>query len=333
MPVVNYVTTCAPLRLSFAGGGTDLPDFYRRETGAVLSTAIDKRVFVTVKRVSELFNRRYRLNYSESENVDRLDDIKNSIARECLRLVSVDPPLYIATIGDVPASSGLGSSSSFAVGLLQALHVMRNERVSSAEIAKEAAHVEMTLLGRPIGKQDHFAAAFGGLNLILFYPNDQVAIEPLPLPASQMERLFDYVLVFWTGIERDAGEILDEQKQGVPRNFDRLASLRDQAHELRNLLNGDFDPAAFGAALGRGWEIKRGLASTITNDRIDDWYARAMAAGAYGGKICGAGGGGFLMFIAAPERHAPIRRSLGELLELAVGYEPQGVRVINAVVE
>ena len=169
-PVLEYVTTTAPLRISFVGGGTDLPAFYENEPGAVLSSAIDKNIYVTVKRMGRLFDAKYRLNYSITENVNSLDDMENHIARECLRLVPVKPPLYIGTVADVPASSGLGSSSCFAVALLQALHLMRGERVSDIQIAEEACFVEINALQRPVGKQDHYAATFGGMNVFQFYP-------------------------------------------------------------------------------------------------------------------------------------------------------------------
>ena len=333
MTRISYITTCTPLRVSFAGGGTDLPEFYEREEGAVFSTAIDKHIFVTVKRLGPLFNENYRLNYSEVEQVDSLDKIKNNIARECLRLVPVEPPIYISTIADLPANSGLGSSSSFAVGLLKALHALREERVSLVQIVEEASKVEIAMLGRPIGKQDHFAAAFGGLNLISFQPNGRVSVEPQPLSADDIARLFGHILMFWTGITRDAGDILDEQKRRTNSQMDTLVAMRDQARDMCRLMVNGFDPIAFGDALHAGWEMKRSLASEISNSRIDEWYERARAAGAYGGKICGAGGGGFLLVFAPPERHPDIRRALSDLLELTIGYEPYGARPLIPVVE
>ena len=267
MTAVNYITTCTPLRISFAGGGTDFPGFYERDVGAVFSTAIDKHIFVTVKRMGPLFEN-YRLNYSEVEQVDSLDQIKNNIIRECLRLVPVDPPIYIGTIADLPANTGLGSSGSFAVGLLRALHVMRDERVPLVQVAEEAAKVEITMLGRPIGKQDHFAAAFGGLNLISFQPNGRVTVEPQPLSADDMAQLFDHILIFWTGITRDAGDILREQKSRTDSQIDTLTAMRDQARELCQLMLNGFDPIAFGEALHIGWELKKTLASEISNSRM-----------------------------------------------------------------
>jgi D-glycero-alpha-D-manno-heptose-7-phosphate kinase len=324
----GYVITSAPFRISFAGGGTDLPAVYEREGGAVVSTTIDKHIYVTVKRLSSFFGRTYRLNYSETENVNEIDQIRNSIARECLRLVPCDPPLYIGVIADIPASSGLGASSSFAVSLLSALHLLRGERVSPAQLAEEASTVEIVNLKRSIGKQDQYAAAFGGLNYFGFQRNGRVTIEAQSLPAAEIQKLFDSILMFWTGIARDAGQVLESQNARTEINMDRLRFMKSQAEELRSITLRGIDVAAFGRILNEGWEQKRHLADEIDNSQIDAWYRAGIAAGAYGGKLCGAGGGGFLMFVGAPERHRAIRAALSDLQELRIGYEPNGVRVL-----
>src|SRR5436309_4254805 len=194
--------TRTPLRISFAGGGTDLLDFYQREYGAVLSTAIDQYIYVTVKRHGDLFNEPIRLNYSETELVDRIDDVQNAIARECLRLLEIEPPIYISTVADIPASTGLGSSSSFAVGLLNALHAFRDERVSAGQLAEEASYIEIDVLKQPIGKQDQYAAAFGGLNFFCFKPGGGVTVEPHRLRNGALGDLFNHIMMFWTGHQR-----------------------------------------------------------------------------------------------------------------------------------
>jgi D-glycero-alpha-D-manno-heptose-7-phosphate kinase len=324
----GYVITSAPFRISFAGGGTDLPAVYEREGGAVLSTTIDKHIYVTVKRLSSFFGRTYRLNYSETENVSQIEDIRNSIARECLRLVPCEPPLYIGVIADVPASSGLGASSSFAVSLLSALHLLRGERVSPAQLAEEASTVEIVNLNRSIGKQDQYAAAFGGLNYFGFQPNGRVTVEAQSLPAAEIEKLFDSILMFWTGITRDAGQVLESQNARTEINMGRLRFMKRQVEELRSMTLRGIDVAAFGRILNAGWEQKRQLAEDIDSPQIDAWYRAGIAAGAYGGKLCGAGGGGFLLFLAEPGRHPAIRAALPGLQELHVGYEPNGVRVL-----
>ena len=324
----NYIVAAAPFRISFAGGGTDLPGFYEREGGAVFSCAINQHVYVTVKRLSRFFDDKYRLYYSQTEIVDRVEKIQNSIIRACLTLTPVPPPLYIGVIADVPTSSGLGASSSFAVSLLAALHVMRGERVSPAQLAAEAVKVEIEILGQPIGKQDQYVAAWGGLNYLAFEPNGMVNVEAQSLPASAVKRLFDSILMFWTGISRDAGKVLESQNQNTENNLDVLRRMKAQAQQLREMAMKGLDIDAFGAVLAEGWELKRRLSHSISTDEIDGWYRAGMTAGAYGGKLCGAGGGGFLLFVAPRERHASIRRELSQLRELRVQYEPLGARVI-----
>ena len=324
------IVTRTPLRISFAGGGTDMPAFYEHSYGAVLNTPIDKYVYVTVKRHGKLFNERFRLNYSETEDVDSLDDMKNDIARECLRLLQVQPPIYISTVADIPASSGLGSSSSFAVGLLNALHAYRGERASAGQLAEQAAQVEIGILNRPIGKQDHYAAAYGGFNVFRFMPDNTVTVEPQPLPDSTITEMFRHLLMFWTGIARDSSTILIEQQRNVNSKRSELEAIRGHALQLRELFANGFDAAEFGRLLDDTWQVKRQLATSITSDRIDGWYEKAMHAGAVGGKLCGAGGGGFLLFVAPPGCHDAVRRELLELSEVQVAYEPRGSHVLFA---
>jgi D-glycero-alpha-D-manno-heptose-7-phosphate kinase len=324
----ELVMTRTPQRISFAGGGTDLFDYYGADYGAVLSTTIDKYVYVTVKRHGAVFAEKYRLNYHESEIVGSLGEIRNEIARECLRLVPVDPPLYISVVGDLPAASGLGGSSSFAVGLINALHAMRGERISPAQIAEEAVHVEVKLLKRPIGKQDHVAAAFGGLNYFRFNADGSLNVVPYTGSAEDMDRLFGHFQLFWTGIDRDSTTVLAEQKRNTASRMDELTELREQANALSILMRRKLDIEAFGRMLDEGWRIKRSLASTISNSRIDQWYDAACAAGAFGGKLCGAGGGGFLLFVVPRDRQAAVRTALSDLREVPIAFEPVGSRLI-----
>jgi D-glycero-alpha-D-manno-heptose-7-phosphate kinase len=329
---LRTVTTITPQRLSFAGGGTDMPDFYREHGGAVLSATIDKYIYVTVKRHSPLFNELYRLNYSKTESVQSLDAIENDIARECLRLVQVEPPLMVATASDIPASSGMGSSSAFAVGLLYALHTMRGEEVSAGQLAEEACHVEINVLKEPIGKQDQYAAAFGGLNYIKFEKNDRVHMDALWLQNGGVKHLFGNIMLFWTGHQRKAGNILSEQKAQIKNTSDRLIAMRDMAAECHDyMLNSALDIGKLGALLDRGWQTKRSLASGISSSAIDDSYDRARAAGALGGKIAGAGGGGFLFLIVPPDRREAVTRALPDMVEVPVSYEPRGARLLSVV--
>lgn len=327
----NYIVTRTPLRLSFAGGGTDLPEYYQSGFGAVLSMAIDKYIYVTVKRHGELSGQQYRLNYSSTENVDHVDDIQNDIARECLKTVPVDPPLYISTVGDLPAQAGLGSSSSFAVGLLNALHTMRGERVTHGQLAEEAVHVELERLKRPMGKQDHFAAAFGGMNYIRFEADGRVQIEPQNISHHRIAEILDNSMMMWTGIQRQSHKILEEQRDRTAEKSENLTYLRNQALALRNLFVEHGSIAEIGGMLDDGWRYKRDLASTITTSQIDEWYSTAMSAGALGGKLCGAGGGGYLFFIVEPSRQKDVAAALSGLVPIRITMDPHGSRALLPV--
>ena len=325
----GVIVTRTPLRVSFAGGGTDLRDVYERDHGAVVSAAIDKYIYVTVKRHSRVFDEAVRINYSRSETVDSIDGIENGIARECLRFMEIEPPIYVSTVGDLPASTGLGSSSAFAVGLLHALHAFRGERVSAGQLAEEASHIEIDVLKQPIGKQDQYAAAFGGLNMFRFMPGGSVTVEPQRVVNGHLHDLFASMLLFWTGHQRDAGHVLAEQKARTDEKLDELLRIRSHAYRLRQLIaDGHLEPATFAAVLDETWQVKRGLTSSISTRQIDDWYERAMRAGALGGKLCGAGGGGFLLIMAAPERHADVCAALGDLQVVPVNCAVHGSRVL-----
>lgn len=324
----RMISTRTPLRVSLVGGGTDLRAYYERDGGAVLSATITQYVWVTVKHHSDLFFEPIRLNYKESEEVHHVAEIKNDIARETLAFLEIEPPIYISTVGDVPASTGLGGSSAFCVGLLNALHTFKGDRVSAGQLAEEACHIEIDILGHPIGRQDQYAAAFGGLNVFRFDSGGSVTVEHQRLDNGRRATLFDSMLMFWTGHQRDANDVLIEQSANVLARLDQLDKMRDQVDELQSMLRSEpLDMRALGALMDDGWRMKRELASLITNENIDAWYARAITAGAYGGKLCGAGNGGFLLFVVPPDRHEAVRRALAELTELPFSHEAHGSSV------
>ncbi|WP_353646477.1 GHMP kinase [Mesorhizobium sp. WSM2239] len=328
----SLVMTRTPLRVSFAGGGTDLPDFFNLDCGAVFSAAVDKYIYVTVKRHSEIFNEPIRLNYSQTEQVTTIDEIQNNIARECLRFMEIEPPIYISTVGDMPASTGMGGSSSFTVGLLNALHAFRGERVTPGQLADEACYIEMDILKEPIGKQDQYAAAFGGLNLFRFQPGGAVTVEPQRVRNGAVEHLFDKLMMFWTSHQRPASSVLVEQKAKTSSNLDTLRRMRDDAFLLQEVFSeAVIDIERFGAILHSGWELKRRLASRVSNEEINRHYDLAMQAGAEGGKLCGAGGGGFLMFAVKPERRERVKRALSHLAYVPIGYEVHGSHLLHSV--
>ncbi|MFN7925454.1 MAG: galactokinase [Bryobacteraceae bacterium] len=324
----GLIVTRTPLRISFAGGGTDLAAFYREHSGAVVSTTIDKYVYVTLKRHDSLFGAPIRLNYSETEQVETVAEIRNDIARACFEFLGIGAPIYMSTVADLPAASGLGSSSAFCVGLLHALHLWRGEHPSAGQLAEEAAHIEIEVLGRPIGKQDHYAAAYGGFNYFKFLPSGGVAVEQQRFESDGLERLFGSLMLFWTGLTRDAGRVLVEQQRNTPARIVELTELRDQAGRMQAMLGNGFHAGDLGRYLDGGWQLKRNLAAAISNPRIDGWYRRAMEAGADGGKLCGAGGGGFLLFAVRPEARVRVREALGDLREIPVKYEPRGSRLL-----
>lgn len=325
----GLVVTRTPLRISFAGGGTDLAEFYERDWGAAFSTAIDKYVYVTVKRHSEIFLEPIRINYSKTEQVNSVDEIENDIAREALRLLAIEPPIYVSTVADLPAATGLGGSSAFAVGLLHALHAYKGECVSPGQLAEEASHIEIQVLGQPIGKQDQYAAAFGGFNLFRFHPGGAVTVEPQRVSRQALEDLFQNVMMFWTGMQRNASTVLEGQKRDTAAHMQSLNQMRNHALRLQRLMsNGGVDAARFGCVLDESWRLKRSLATGISTGTIDAWYERGMAAGAEGGKICGAGGGGFLLFLVRPERQAAVRAALSDLRQVPVRPEVHGSRVL-----
>ena len=326
----RVVTTLTPHRISFAGGGTDIPDFYRKYDGSVLSTTIDKYLYVTVKKHSEIFDEKYRICYSKTEQKNSIDQIENGIARECLKLLNITYPLYISTVSDIPSSTGLGSSSSFAVGLLYALHILKGENVSAGQLAEEASEIEINCLKYPIGKQDQYAAAYGGLNCFNFRINDLVDIEHIIPPDNGIKFIFDSLMLFWTGIQRSSHKILYEQNEGMHEKIDTFKSIHSMVNECKTIfLKKEFNPKDLGEILHRGWIKKSMLAKSITNEKLNSYYDLALSAGAYGGKIAGAGGGGFLLLVCEPEKKDYIKKKLSNLLHLPIAYEPRGSRVLH----
>lgn len=314
-----------PLRVSFLGGGTDFGEFYRHEEGCVLSTAIDKYIYVMIKR---RFDSRIRVGYTRTELVDRLDDLQHELVRESMRLAGIDRQVELSTMGDIPSEgSGLGSSSTVTVGCLNALYTYLGEPRAPGELAEQACRIEIGALGRPIGKQDQYIAAYGGLRFIRFHEDDSVTVERVALDARTQRRLAQRLMLFFTGMTRDASSILREQVARTQRQMGVLRELKALAWEGRRCLERG-DPDGLGYLLHEGWLLKRRLASNITNPTIDAAYERAHRAGALGGKIAGAGGGGFLILYVAVEHQDAVRAALSDLPELPCTLERDGSKVI-----
>jgi D-glycero-alpha-D-manno-heptose-7-phosphate kinase len=321
------IITQTPLRMSLAGGGSDLPAFYRRFGGAVVTTAIDKYIYINVNKK---FDEQIRVSYSKTEEVASVGEIQHPIVRAALKKLGIPGGLEITSIADIPSrGTGLGSSSSFTVGLLLALHAHQSTYISPGDLAEESCTVEIELCNERIGKQDQYAAAFGGLNFIRFEPDDRVLVEPLLCSRETMLSLESSLITFYTGKTRQASSILSEQSRNSecdPKTQTLLQRITRLAHQLRTELN-QGNVCALGDVLDEGWRLKREIHPLISSSEIDEWYGAAKRAGARGGKLLGAGGGGFLTFFAPPECHSNIERALG-LQRVDIALEPSGSRVL-----
>lgn len=315
----------APLRVSFFGGGTDFPDFYCSEGGAVLTSAIDKYIFITVKK---RFDQLLRVGYTKTEMVDSVDEIHHELIREALRKTGVLKGIEITTMGDIPsAGTGLGSSSTVTVGSLQALYTLLGEIVPAERLAKEACDIELGILNKPIGVQDQYIVAYGGLRFLEFLPDGHISVEKVNLHPDQRRRLNGNLMLFFTGITRSSDKILSEQKKNMDGRLSVLRQLRGLAFEARQEIEmGNLDN--FGELLHKSWELKKQLATQISNNTIDQIYDDARCAGAIGGKITGAGGGGFLLLYCPHEKHDSVRAALSQLVELPFNLEYDGSKVI-----
>lgn len=292
------VLTLAPLRISFLGGGTDISDFYNLHTGKVVSAAISKYVYVHVKRHDPLFQERYRVSYSQIEYADSRSQIQNGIARSCLELLNIDEPLQISTSADLPASSGLGSSSSFAVALLLGLHELLGQSPSAAQLAEEAAYVEIEMLKEPIGKQDQYSAAFGGLNQYEFEKCEKVTIQPLPLSGASVKKFFENSLLIWTGETRSASAVLEDQRQNKESNIKGLLELTKLVEEFKEvLLKPDVDCSELGSLIMQGWNLKQNFSTLISTSQSKKIFTLLESNNSLGYKLLGAGGGGFVYSI------------------------------------
>lgn len=314
----------SPLRISFAGGGTDLRDYYRNDFGAVCSMAIDKYVYVTINNLAAYFPHRFRVAYSQTELVQDAGSIKHPIVREALSAMKLQGGIDINVMADIPAGTGMGSSSTFTVTLLHALHAFRHELASKEQLAREASQLEIDQLHEPIGKQDQYAAAFGGINLFRFHKSEQVSVEPLPMSAAARANLTDRLLLFYLGGNRDASAILKTQNSKMESNRADLDKMRAQALRAAEILSGKAPLDDLGELLNEGWRLKRGLADGITSTDIDRAIRSALEAGALGGKLLGAGGTGFLLFYCPPERHEAVRRALENHTEVNFQVDDMG---------
>lgn len=314
-----------PLRISFFGGGTDFPSYYMEEGGCVLSSAIDKFIFLTIK---ERFDAKLRVGYTRTEMVDDIDQIQHELIREALRLTGIRSGVEITTMGDIPSEgSGLGSSSTVTVGALHAMYAYLGEIVSAERLAREACTIEIVKLKKPIGVQDQYIAAYGGLRFIEFMTDGEVKVEKINISTDARRALNDNFLLFFTGVSRSASSILTEQKSKIKDRLTELREIKHMAHQARAYIEAEnFD--ALGELMHQSWELKKRLAGTISNGQINEMYETARRAGAIGGKIAGAGGGGFLLLYVPYERQSKVRAALSGLQELPFRLESDGTKII-----
>ena len=321
------IITRTPFRISFGGGGTDLKEFYSYEPGKVISTSIDKYIYVVVKRQIGIVEYKYRINWSKVEFKNTIDEIEHPIVREALRAFKIDFPIEITTFSDIPGQTGLGSSSAFAVGLVHALHALKGEMVTKNIIAATAAHIEVDILGRAMGKQDHYASAYGDLNIFTFNKDETVSIDPVFYRPKVRKTIEDNLHLFYLKSKRDASEILEIQRQKTPQIFENLSKLKSLVSPLRDIFSSGKDVNNFGVLLHKGWSIKKELTKVISTTEIDNYYQKALDSGAIGGKLLGAGGGGFLLLYVEEENKQFVIDALPNLFHLNIRFDQGGTRI------
>lgn len=330
----SMIVVRAPLRISFVGGGTDLPDFYRRSPGKVISATIDQFVYVVINRTPLID--KVSARYMKSETVDHSSKLQHTRIRAALLDLGIEKGIEFGSFASLPAKTGLGSSSSFSVALMKGLHAFQGKKIDKTTAAEAASRLEIELLGEPVGKQDQYAASFGGFNVLQFNPDGSVDVDPIPVGYKTRLALEGQLLVFFTGITRMASSVLTEQKSNIKSKMETLKEMAESVYEFKDrLLAEDFK--GLGKMLHSGWLKKKSLASSVSNSIIDDFYSAGIDSGAWGGKVLGAGGGGCVMFIAPAAHHGRIREAMGkvakannlsEFREIPVKFVQSGTEIL-----
>lgn len=317
-----------PFRVSFFGGGTDYPVWYRENGGAVLGTTIDKYCYITCRCLPPFFEYKHRIVYSQAELVRDIDEIRHPAVREALSFMKISEGMEIHHDGDLPARTGLGSSSSFTVGLLHALYALKGVMPSKKQLALDAIHIEQDLIKENVGSQDQVLAAFGGFNRVVFSGKNDIEIKCITLKPQRLELLQNHLMLFFTGFSRVASEIAAEQIQQTPNKKRELTEMYRMVDEGIGILNGDNDLSDFGKLLHESWQLKRSLTDKISTPEVDDIYTAARAAGVIGGKLLGAGGGGFMLLFVKPELQPKVREALSGLLYVPFHFETSGSQIV-----
>lgn len=317
----------APLRMSFVGGGSDLPSYFKKKGGAVLSTSINKYVYVTVNKK---FDNNIRLSYSITENVNNVEQIKHPIVRNTLKFLGITNGIEITSVSDIPSlGSGLGSSSSFTIALVQALYAFKGKSISKEKLAKLSSHIEINLCGEKIGYQDQFAASYGGLNLIEFKKDDTILVNPINCKTETIEIIENSIILFYTGRTRKASSILKEQSENMKNSLksEMMEKMVSLAYDMKNQLQKN-NIEFFGELLNENWKLKKQMTNHIADSQIDEWYDKGITAGALGGKLLGAGNGGFMMFFAPQEKHKKIIHAMKDLRRVPFSFDKKGSEIL-----
>lgn len=323
------IITRTPLRISFFGGGTDYPVWYKENGGAVLSTTINKYCYINCRYLPPFFNYKYRIRYVEREETQTIDDIKHNSVRECLKFANIDSGIEMVHTSDIPARSGVGSSSAFTAGFLQALNALNGRMITKRQLAHDAINVEHNLIKENVGAQDQVAVVFGGLNRIDFGGDDDFSVSPITITKEKTELLQNHLMLFFSGFSRNASDIAAEQIKKTSALKNELREMKGMVDKAVEILNSDScDIKEFGKLLHESWKIKRGLTHMISSNEIDAIYETARRAGALGGKLLGAGGGGFVLIFAEPEIQSGIKEKLKDTLYVPFRFEKLGSQVI-----
>jgi D-glycero-alpha-D-manno-heptose-7-phosphate kinase len=318
-----------PYRISFFGGGTDYPAWYLAHGGAVLAASIDKYCYLTCRYLPPFFDHKYRIVYSQIESCQEIDEIQHPAVRETLRFLNITRGVEIHHDGDLPARSGMGSSSAFTVGLLNALYGLKGYMPTKQQLMMESIHIEQNMINETVGSQDQATAAFGGINHIQFLQNGEISVRPLIMTAERIHELNSNLMLFYTGIKRTAANVASSYVIDIGSKKRQLRIIKDMVDESMTILNSGADLTQFGKLMNESWEAKRSLSASVSNEEVDQLYDAARAAGAVGGKITGAGGGGFLLLFVPPERQKAVRESLGRLINVPFSFDFNGSQIVH----
>jgi len=317
-----------PYRISFFGGGTDYPGWYEKHGGAVLATGIDKYCYITCRYLPPFFEHKSRFVYSKIENCQGIEDINHPAIREVLRYLKIERGVEVHHDGDLPARSGMGSSSSFTVGLLHALYALKGIMPTKHQLAMESIDIEQNMIRETVGSQDQATAAYGGFNHIQFLTNGEISVRPVIMSSDRLHDLNRHLMLFYTGIKRTAAEVAVSYVQDIESKRRQLRIMKDLVEESLSLINSNTGLSGFGELMHEAWQAKRSLSSSVTNDEVDQMYAAARSAGAIGGKITGAGGGGFMLLFVPPEHQAKVRQALNKLIHVPFSFDNNGSQIV-----